>query len=163
MLTTLLRMLIVIAVGIASALAANALRWDRNSNGMHNSMPLITPPRETPKAGDLVTLKEARQLWEMQGVAFFLDARPPRQYSQGHIAMAWNLPADQFQQYLPNVQPMLAPDSPIVVYCDGIECELSHRVAKKLRDQGYQNVRVLVNGLTLWKEAGLAINEGDQP
>jgi rhodanese-related sulfurtransferase len=163
MLKTFLRMFLVAAVGISTALVANALRWDKNADGTSNSLPLVTPPKEAPKQEDLISLEEARELWDMQGYAFFLDARPSNQYAEGHIAFAWSMPADAFQQHLPTVQPLLTPESPIVVYCDGTECELSHRVAEKLKNQGFQNVRILVNGWTLWKAAGFPTNQGEEP
>jgi 3-mercaptopyruvate sulfurtransferase SseA len=55
---------------------------------------------------------------------------------------------------------MLAPDTAIVVYCDGTECELSHRVADKLHQLDYKNVRILLNGWTVWHGAGLPTETG---
>ena len=36
---------------------------------------------------------------------------------------------------------MLTPDSAIVAYCDGMDCDLSHRLMDRLRELGYHNVR----------------------
>ena len=43
----------------------------------------------------------------------------------------------------------------IITYCDGENCELSHDLAMYLKDMGFTNVRVLVNGWTVWQNAGL--------
>ena len=50
----------------------------------------------------------------------------------------------------------------IVTYCDGETCSLSEDLAKGLIAMGYQNVRVLPNGLTRWMEAGLPVERGDE-
>jgi len=54
----------------------------------------------------------------------------------------------------------ISPDTPIITYCDGEICELSHNLAIFLRDMGFRNVRILVNGWALWKEEGLPIASG---
>jgi 3-mercaptopyruvate sulfurtransferase SseA len=43
----------------------------------------------------------------------------------------------------------------IITYCDGESCELSHELALFLKEMGFANVRVLVNGWTVWQQAGL--------
>ena len=45
--------------------------------------------------------------------------------------------------------------------CDGETCELSHDLALFLRDAGFVNTRVLVNGWTLWQQAGLPMEAGE--
>jgi 3-mercaptopyruvate sulfurtransferase SseA len=57
---------------------------------------------------------------------------------------------------------MLTPESQVVVYCDGKECELSHRLADSLRQVGYTNVHMLFNGWTVWKESGFPIEQGER-
>ncbi|MEJ2658258.1 MAG: rhodanese-like domain-containing protein, partial [Desulfobacterales bacterium] len=48
-------------------------------------------------------------------------------------------------------------DATIITYCDGETCELSHHLANFLIDAGFNNVRILVNGWTKWKNADLPI------
>ena len=48
----------------------------------------------------------------------------------------------------------------IITFCDGQSCRLSHELALFLREMGYENVRVLVNGWTLWQQAGLPVSAG---
>ena len=55
------------------------------------------------------------------------------------------------------------PESPLVLYCDGTECELSHRLRESLRQLGYTNTHLLFNGLTAWRQAGLPTTQGGQP
>jgi 3-mercaptopyruvate sulfurtransferase SseA len=46
----------------------------------------------------------------------------------------------------------------IVTYCDGETCSLSEDLARELVSMGYEKVRVLSNGWTRWREAGLPIH-----
>jgi len=85
---------------------------------------------------------------------FLLDARSSADYAAGHIAGAFNLPVEDFDDHFPQIAPMLTPDTPIIAYCDGQECDLSRRLMVRLRELGYHNVRHLVNGWTAWHSAG---------
>jgi len=138
------RALLIVVVGAGMGLLANTVSPKR--------IPLITPPKKVAKPDDYIPLEKARQLWN-EGGAFFLDARKPEDYEAGHIANALNLPAEEFGQYFPKVAPMLSQESPLVVYCNGTECDLSHRLAADLRQQGYTNVHMLFNGWDAWSKA----------
>jgi rhodanese-related sulfurtransferase len=151
---TIQRALLIIAAGAALGLLANGVSPRR--------IPYLTPPKPPLQPGEIIALAEAESLWN-SGAAIFLDARPPADYAAGHIANAFNLPVDEFQQHYPQVAALLGPDTPVVAYCDGIECELSHRLAQKLRELGHTNVRVLLNGWTVWRQAGLPTATGQSP
>jgi rhodanese-related sulfurtransferase len=146
-----LRALLIVALGAALGLLANAVS--------PKGIPLITPPKKVVKQDEYVPLQKAHELWN-RGGAFFLDARQPEDFEAGHIGNALNLPVETFQEHFPKLAPMLAPDTPIVVYCDGTECELSHRLAEQLRLQGQTNVHMLFNGWTAWRSAGYPVEKG---
>jgi rhodanese-related sulfurtransferase len=139
------RALLMVVLGAGLGLLANALS--------PKGIPLITPPKETPKAEAFLPLQEAYKLWQGGG-ALFLDARNPEDYESGHIAKALNFPAEKFEEYYPKLGPLLSSDAPIVVYCNGEQCELSHRLAKELQQVGTTNVHMLFNGWTAWSTAG---------
>lgn len=144
----------IVMAGAVLGLAANAVSPRR--------IPVLTPPKFAPQARDTVTLEQAKALWS-SGTAYFLDARATTDYEAGHIAGALSLPIEEFDDHYPQIQPILTPDSTIVVYCDGLDCDLSHRLMDRLRELGYHNVRLLVNGWTTWHTAGLMTHTGDQP
>jgi rhodanese-related sulfurtransferase len=147
------------ALVIVIAAAAFGLLADKVSP---RGIPYIAPPKPKLSAQDTVTLEDASQLWKT-GAAFFLDARATADYAAGHIANALSLPVEEFAMHYPAVAPMLTPDTQVVVYCDGMECELSHQLATKLRELGHKNVRILVKGWTSWRTAGLPTQTGAQP
>ncbi len=107
----------------------------------------------------IIPLEEAETLFFAQ-VAVFLDARSQVTFSEGHIQGAYNLPWDEFDDHFAAVMADIPRETPIVTYCDGESCGLSQELTMALLGKGYMNVRVLVNGWTLWQEKNLPIEEG---
>ena len=111
-------------------------------------LPLITPPKAAAPADEFIALSEAKELWR-GGAVLFLDAREPADYAAGHIGNALNLPAQSFEQHFGAIAPMLTPESRLILYCDGKECELSHRLRASLGQLGHTNAQLLLNGWTV--------------
>ncbi len=107
-------------------------------------------------AGDrmVISLEQAAERFE-KGSALFLDARPQSQYLEGRISGALNLPWQEVDQYFMEMADQVDGSEIIITYCDGESCDLSHELALFLKEMGYDNVRVLVNGWTFWQQAGL--------
>ena len=134
------------------------------ANQVRHDMPLIgnwsPEARLTAETGKnmVISLEEAKRLFSAQG-ALFLDARPSVLYEEGHIKGARNVPWQSFGDYLDEIMD-IPEDAMIITYCDGETCSLSEDLAKELLSMGFENVRVLVNGWTRWKEAGLTTERG---
>lgn len=150
----------ILALVIMSAVAAvtvNALRPDR--------LALIgdwsVAARVTTSTGERmdISLEEAENLF-FTYAAVFIDARSAEDYARGHIQNARSLPWHEVDLRFMEVIEELDLEMPIVTYCDGETCELSHNLALFLRDAGFLNTRVLVNGWTLWQQAGLPVEYG---
>lgn len=104
----------------------------------------------------VVSLEQATALFKNKA-ALFLDARPKDQYNEGHIKGALSLPQQDKEIYFMDIAGSLdnAADKTIITYCDGESCELSHELALFLKEMGFNNVKVLVNGWSVWQKAGL--------
>jgi rhodanese-related sulfurtransferase len=146
---SLIRASLIVLLGIGAGLGANQISLRR--------LPLITPAKAAP--AEFIALEQAKLIWQ-GGAAFFLDAREPADYAAGHIGNAFNLPAQSFTQHFGRIAPMLTPESELILYCDGKDCDLSHRLAATLRQHGYTNIHILFNGWTEWREARLPITPG---
>lgn len=101
-----------------------------------------------------IPLDQAKQLFERK-TAIFLDARPQSLYEEGHISGALSLPWQDVTSAFTEIAGELEDDQTIVTYCDGENCELSHDLAMFLKEMGFTDVRVLINGWTVWQDAGL--------
>ena len=81
----------------------------------------------------------------------FIDARPSHEYQLGHIGNAINIFTPEFEQNIPRIIG-LPREKPIVAYCGGGACELSHELAENLIKMGFQRVFVYVGGWNEWKQ-----------
>jgi rhodanese-related sulfurtransferase len=81
-----------------------------------------------------------------------IDSRPKRKkYDKGHIPTAISIPDSKFAK----MQDQLPADkaTPLVFYCGGLKCRLSHKSAKKAIDLGYTKVKVFADGYPSWVAA----------
>jgi rhodanese-related sulfurtransferase len=148
---------VLVILSTVAALTVNAVRTDR--------LPLVgdfsVAARMTTATGERIdiTLEEAKKLY-FTHAAVFIDARSTEEYAQGHIREARSLPWQDVDLNFMTVTADLELTTPIVTYCDGETCELSHDLALFLRDAGFMNARVLVNGWTVWQQVGLPVGSG---
>lgn len=110
----------------------------------------------------VISLPEAESFFHANA-ALFLDARSALDFADGHIQGARSLPWVQFDALVDEVLQEVGPETIIITYCDGDNCNLSKDLALALMDRGYVNVRVLVNGWTVWQERSLPIATGTGP
>lgn len=105
----------------------------------------------------VIPMEQAIAFHETRG-AVFVDARSPAEFAEGHIAGAINVPWENAFDYIDRFFAAVPDDSTvIIVYCDGEGCLLSEELVRLLRDMGYANARVLVNGWTLWRRHGYPV------
>jgi len=139
------------------AIGTNQLRSD--------GLPLVgnwsVEARFSDAAGDsmVISLEQAKQLFK-KDEALFLDARPESQYAEGHIQGALNCPWYAVDRYFMELADRLDGQKVVITYCDGESCDLSHELALFLKETGFKNVHVLVNGWTVWQQAGLLVDVG---
>ena len=105
-----------------------------------------------------ISLVEAKNLY-LKKSAIFIDARPTDDYEKGHIRGARSLPWHEVDQRFMEVTKDISVNTPIITYCDGKTCRLSHDLANFLLDMGFTDVRILVNGWTKWQNAGLPVDK----
>ena len=84
-----------------------------------------------------------------------IDARPGVKYQKAFIPFAMSLPKAEFE-----AKKGLLPEDksiPLVFYCGGYKCKLSHESATLALTMGYKKVSVYAAGEPAWKEAGLPL------
>ena len=80
------------------------------------------------------------------GEILVLDVRPPDEYAAGHLPEALSIPITE----LPARLDELSADTPIVAYCRGTYCVLSHDAVRLLRESG-RDAQVLSEGVLEWR------------
>ncbi|MCX8057657.1 MAG: rhodanese-like domain-containing protein [Ignavibacteria bacterium] len=102
-----------------------------------------------------VTIEEAQNYFSQ---AILIDARSEENYLQGHIPNSINIPTKNFDNYLDKVFE-LPQDSLLIIYCEGIHCNLSHLLAEKLKTFGFKNIWIMYEGIEGWKQKNLPIEK----
>jgi rhodanese-related sulfurtransferase len=93
------------------------------------------------------------------GADFVLvDARSPMGFAISHLPGAVNLPPIWVDERVRRRIPDRGKE--VVVYCEGIECDTSVAVAKRLMELGYSNVGHYAGGRQGWIEAGRPLEDG---
>lgn len=104
-----------------------------------------------------VNLAQAEAMWQ-QGQTLFIDARPPEEYQELHIAGAVNLPVEKSSEPEWAGLTEVPPERRIIVYCGHEACDAALKVAEKLQARGFTQVAVYLGGFRAWDEAGYAVD-----
>jgi rhodanese-related sulfurtransferase len=125
------------------------------------ALPLRPPPQAAPVHVDeetfkLISIEHAQQLF-YEGQALFADARPAMAYEEGRIQGALNLDPGLFEEWASHLLDNHPLDKPIITYCEGPRCNLSHDLAERLVWLGYEKVYYLIDGWGQWKAHGLPV------
>lgn len=135
-----------------------------------------TTPAATskPGAGDLysdipesdypinVDLAQAKKFYDRGGL-LVLDAREHEDFAAGHLAGANSAYADEMMGDIEWLDKTAKDPRPILVYCDGGDCELSLNLGFELTQSGHRRVLVFTDGYPAWKDAGYPTATGDMP
>ena len=89
--------------------------------------------------------------------AVFVDARAVSSYNEAHILGAVSFPVNQFDELTDIFFDTYPPDRFIITYCSGRECADSHKLAQYLKDAGYENIKVYIDGMIGWKKEGFPV------
>lgn len=87
-----------------------------------------------------------------------IDARTKAEYQEAHIGKAINIPDKDFD----GLVSLLPVDkhSLMIIYCNGIKCGKSKKVAVKAQAAGYDNILLYSEGFPVWEEKGMPIVAG---
>ena len=107
-----------------------------------------------------ITLPEAEDLFAQQA-ALFVDSREVEAYREGHIFGAVNIPYEDNGDTRLLTELLVPKVRILVVYCDGSECQSSVRLAKRLDEEGFTNIKVFFGGWEEWLREGLPITTGN--
>ncbi|OQY11601.1 MAG: hypothetical protein B6I31_04550 [Desulfobacteraceae bacterium 4572_19] len=87
----------------------------------------------------------------------FIDVRSSDLYYEGHIKGAISMPLYSFDELFGEFIEKYPPSKLIVTYCSGRECSDSHEAAQFLRDAGFVNVAVYIDGFPEWEKEAMPV------
>jgi rhodanese-related sulfurtransferase len=130
-------------------------QWPTSNANAQEAYQVFVKPGDPPFLG----LSEAITLHKTAGT-IFLDARTPTEFSAGRIPGARNLPFYQLETFQDAALSGATADTEMVVYCEGIGCELSFLLGRELQGAGYSRIKIFYGGYPEWVTAGLPIEKG---
>ena len=108
------------------------------------------------KASGLIDVEATDAVKLLNNGAVVVDLRSAEAFGRGHIVNARNVPADEIESRLSSLG--VDKSKPIVAVCDaGVS---SRRTVATLRQQGFDSVFSLKQGMTGWTQAGLPVVSG---
>ena len=108
------------------------------------------------KASGLINVEAGDAVKLINNDALVVDIRSAEAYSRGHIVNAKNIPSDELDSRLAQLEQYKA--SPVIAVCDnGIT---STRAVNTLRGAGFESAYGLKGGMTSWNQAGLPVVTG---
>lgn len=87
-----------------------------------------------------------------------VDARTKEEYDEAHIIKAINVTEKNYEaqaSQLPSDKNAL-----LVIYCNGVKCGKSKKVAERAEAAGYTNILIYADGFPVWEEKALPITAG---
>lgn len=131
-------------------------RWPTAQTSAENAYRMLA------QEGDpaFVSLEEVIEI-QSKGAATILDARTNDEFKAGRVPGARNLPYYEIEKYKDQALEGLTGESPIIIYCEGIGCELSFFLGRDLQAGEFSNVRIFYGGYPEWSSAGLPIEKSE--
>lgn len=111
---------------------------------------LVWPLVRRGAGGPSVNTLEATMLMNKKD-SLVLDVREPGEFAEGHIINARNIPLDQLEARLKEIERYK--DRPVIISC--AVGSRSGGAAGLLRKNGFTNVVNLSGGIAAWRQAGL--------
>lgn len=103
-------------------------------------------------AGQLKTMLDAKDEFTL------IDARTRDEFDEAHIIRAINIPEKNFEGMLSSLP--ANKNSLLVIYCNGMKCGKSKKVAAKAEAAGYTNIMLYAEGFPVWEEKAMPITAG---
>lgn len=105
-------------------------------------------------------LAKMPELLAHSGKVFVIDARPSRNYDEGHIPTAYNIYDAKFQRLYPEFEKLnLAKDTEIILGI-GRPCPMSINNIKQLKEKGYTNLKAFVKGPVIFEKSYFEVTAG---
>ena len=119
---------------------------------------LAVPPVFAEKVFQTLDTDQLKAMIDQKQDFTLIDARTPPEYREAHLTKAINIPDKKLQEnmgLLPADKGAL-----LVIYCNGVKCGKSGRLAKQLDPLGYTNIRIYAEGIPVWEERNLPLFVG---
>jgi len=106
----------------------------------------------------LIDTAQLKAMFDDKKEFTLVDARTKDEYDEAHIVKAINITEKGYEaqsSQLPSDKNAL-----LVIYCNGVKCGKSKKVAAKAAAAGYTNITIYPDGFPVWEEKAMPITAG---
>ncbi len=106
----------------------------------------------------LIDTPQLKAMFDGRTEFTLIDARTKEEYDEAHIVKAINVTEKGYEaqaSQLPADRNAL-----LVIYCNGVKCGKSRKIAAKAEAAGYINITIYADGFPVWEEQALPIAAG---
>jgi len=105
-----------------------------------------------------ISTDELKSMMDKKDKFTLIDSRTAPEYAESHIVQSVNIPDKKLQENLA----LLPADksSLLVIYCNGVKCGKSKRLALQLETMGFYNIKIYLEGIPVWEEKNLPLETG---
>ncbi len=124
---------------------------------------LLSEAETSQQKGDItyLSLEVLRNIIQSKSKILLIDGRSESAYQKGHILGAVNIPYIQHDYFSKQLLADVARETPIIVYCSGINCNTSVELARSLKRKfGFIHVQVFEGGWEEWVKGVNPIQTG---
>ena len=110
------------------------------------------------KAEQTINTDELKSLFDQNREFVLIDSRTKQEFSEAHIIKSVNIPDKKLADNLH----LLPADksSLLIIYCNGVKCGKSKRLAQQLEPLGYSNIKIYAEGIPVWEERNQPLSLG---
>ncbi len=105
------------------------------------------------KSYPTINTEELKSMLDKKEKLILIDSRTKPEYTEAHIVSSVNIPDKKLQENL-NLLPA-DKNTMLIIYCNGVKCGKSKRLAQQLEPMGYVNIRIYLEGIPVWEERNL--------
>ena len=90
-----------------------------------------------------------------------IDVRHSDDFALGHLPGAVSYPLDEFDNQIQKILLGIKRAEPLLIYCSGPECNMSHIFAERLTHLKYTDIKIFSGGYRAWKDSGQRIEKNE--
>jgi rhodanese-related sulfurtransferase len=108
----------------------------------------------------VVSTDQLKKMIDQKQTFMLIDSRTPQEYQEAHIKGSVSIPDKKLIEnmaLLPKDKSEL-----LVIYCNGMKCGKSQRLAVQLEPLGYNNIMIYSEGIPVWEERSLPVVAGPE-
>ena len=106
---------------------------------------------------EIIPLAKVKESFDAKE-CLFIDSRHAFEYKMGHIQGAINIALNEYEIHRSQLD-SIEKSRPLIIYCDGAECNSSMELGVKLMEAGFTNIKMFFGGWQEWKNANLPMEQ----